>query len=316
GITKPAVRRLARRSGVKRISGLIYEETRGVLKVFLEDVIRDAVTYTEHGKRKTVTAMDVVFDSLDVITENFTGGQHQENHTTKEIPDCSEGLIVGGPTPTLPFVTASSAFRFFLLPDGLEDSSPITILTSRSSTISCATSFLHNAGYRQWPSTASRAPAGGAPAPATAGGTPTAPPKTVTVAQRGRPDAPTGSTSGGSQWGIYSDRRGHRDIHQGAPATGTAGRHREAPSAATGGSAAATAGTAAATGGSAGRPPRQPLGASAMGTAAATGGSGGGHRGPPRTGHRGQTTGPPPRPPRRLLSTADTTARNYPLVRI
>ena len=38
GITKPAIRRLARRGGVKRISGLIYEETRGVLKIFLENV--------------------------------------------------------------------------------------------------------------------------------------------------------------------------------------------------------------------------------------------------------------------------------------
>ena len=57
----PAIRRLARRGGVKRISGLIYEETRGVLKVFLENVIRDAVTYTEHARRKTVTAMDVVY---------------------------------------------------------------------------------------------------------------------------------------------------------------------------------------------------------------------------------------------------------------
>ena len=101
GITKPAIRRLARRGGVKRISGLIYEEvccleldvrcvgcvisckslcnlsqplsltqphscpptqqTRGVLKVFLENVIRDSVTYTEHARRKTVTAMDVVY---------------------------------------------------------------------------------------------------------------------------------------------------------------------------------------------------------------------------------------------------------------
>ena len=40
GITKPAIRRLARRGGVKRISGLIYEETRGVLKIFLENVSR------------------------------------------------------------------------------------------------------------------------------------------------------------------------------------------------------------------------------------------------------------------------------------
>src|SRR5580700_1133535 len=79
GITKPAIRRLARRGGVKRISAMIYEETRGVLKTFLEgvrgphsivhrgpqltraQVIRDAVTYTEHAKRKTVTSLDVVY---------------------------------------------------------------------------------------------------------------------------------------------------------------------------------------------------------------------------------------------------------------
>ncbi|WFD05562.1 Histone H4 [Malassezia vespertilionis] len=61
GITKPAIRRLARRGGVKRISGLIYDETRGVLKLFLENVIRDSVTYTEHAKRKTVTSLDVIY---------------------------------------------------------------------------------------------------------------------------------------------------------------------------------------------------------------------------------------------------------------
>lgn len=61
GITKPAIRRLARRGGVKRISALIYEETRNVLRSFLESVVRDAVTYTEHARRKTVTAMDVVY---------------------------------------------------------------------------------------------------------------------------------------------------------------------------------------------------------------------------------------------------------------
>ena len=61
GITKPAIRRLARRGGVKRISAMIYDEVRGVLKHFLENVVRDSVTYTEHARRKTVTAMDVVY---------------------------------------------------------------------------------------------------------------------------------------------------------------------------------------------------------------------------------------------------------------
>lgn len=61
GITKPALRRLARRGGVKRISSFIYDDSRQVLKGFLEGVVKDAVTYTEHARRKTVTAMDVVY---------------------------------------------------------------------------------------------------------------------------------------------------------------------------------------------------------------------------------------------------------------
>ena len=61
GVTKPAIRRLARRGGVKRISGAIYEDARNVMKHFLEHVVRDAVTYTDYSKRKTVTALDVVY---------------------------------------------------------------------------------------------------------------------------------------------------------------------------------------------------------------------------------------------------------------
>ncbi|GKT24809.1 Histone H4 like protein [Aduncisulcus paluster] len=60
-ISRPAIRRLARRGGVKRISASIYDETRRVLKGFLENVIRDAITYSEHANRKTVTALDVVY---------------------------------------------------------------------------------------------------------------------------------------------------------------------------------------------------------------------------------------------------------------
>lgn len=60
GITKPAIRRLARRAGVKRISGLVYDDIRQALKTFLTNIIHDAVTYTEHARRKTVTVQDVI----------------------------------------------------------------------------------------------------------------------------------------------------------------------------------------------------------------------------------------------------------------
>jgi len=61
GVTNGAIRRLARRGGVKRLSGLVYEETRNVLVEFLRNVIHDTIEYANYAKRKTIMAMDVVF---------------------------------------------------------------------------------------------------------------------------------------------------------------------------------------------------------------------------------------------------------------
>ena len=61
GITNPAIRRIAHRSGVKRISGHVYEDARAALKTFLEGLIRDTTSYTEYAHRKTVTSMDVIY---------------------------------------------------------------------------------------------------------------------------------------------------------------------------------------------------------------------------------------------------------------
>lgn len=60
GITKPAIRRLAHRGGVKRISGIMYEEVRGILKSFVESLVKDSITITEHRKHFTVQAADVI----------------------------------------------------------------------------------------------------------------------------------------------------------------------------------------------------------------------------------------------------------------
>jgi histone H4 len=61
GITKQSIRRLARRGGVRRISDLIYRQTRDVLQHFLDIVIHDALVYSEHGRRFYITAKDVVY---------------------------------------------------------------------------------------------------------------------------------------------------------------------------------------------------------------------------------------------------------------
>lgn len=61
GISKPAIRRLARRGGVKRVSAGVYSEVNTMAKAKLEGLIRDAVTYCNHGKRKTVSCQDVLY---------------------------------------------------------------------------------------------------------------------------------------------------------------------------------------------------------------------------------------------------------------
>ena len=62
GITRPAICRLARRGGVRRISGLIYEGTRGAFKATFSSIIGKAVTVTKHQReRKTVTEAAVLY---------------------------------------------------------------------------------------------------------------------------------------------------------------------------------------------------------------------------------------------------------------
>lgn len=60
-ITKGALRRLARRGGVKRISDNSYGPMREFADAMLVKVTRDSIVYAESAKRRTVTAMDVVY---------------------------------------------------------------------------------------------------------------------------------------------------------------------------------------------------------------------------------------------------------------
>ncbi|KAF8544708.1 histone-fold-containing protein, partial [Trichophaea hybrida] len=59
-VVDPAIRRLLRRAGVKRIQHLVYTEARTELQKFLAGVIRDAIAICEYEGRRTVTAVDVV----------------------------------------------------------------------------------------------------------------------------------------------------------------------------------------------------------------------------------------------------------------
>ncbi|ETO99643.1 hypothetical protein F441_22941 [Phytophthora nicotianae CJ01A1] len=61
GISNKSIRRRARRAGVIRMSALVHEHMRAVLKVNLKCLINGAIVYTHHANRKTIKTMDVVY---------------------------------------------------------------------------------------------------------------------------------------------------------------------------------------------------------------------------------------------------------------
>lgn len=52
---------MARRGGVKRIGDGVYDDTRDFVDYFLKNVLKNAAVFAEHARRKTITAMDVVY---------------------------------------------------------------------------------------------------------------------------------------------------------------------------------------------------------------------------------------------------------------
>ncbi|KAI4125665.1 MAG: hypothetical protein LQ347_005292 [Umbilicaria vellea] len=61
GITKGDIRRMARRGGVKRISGQIYEDVRSAMKDRMSRIIQDCVFILDNSGRKTISVSDVIF---------------------------------------------------------------------------------------------------------------------------------------------------------------------------------------------------------------------------------------------------------------
>jgi len=60
GFKKPQLERLAHRAGAKSLAGDCYEELRGVIKLYTESVVREALTNTEHRRAKTVSVDDML----------------------------------------------------------------------------------------------------------------------------------------------------------------------------------------------------------------------------------------------------------------
>jgi histone H2A len=101
GITKHHINRLAARSGCVKVSQLIYEEIRGVTKVFLESILSDTIRFAEH-ERSVIISPEHVLSAAERQGRTFWGTgrtplqiqcvhPYQQKDPNSENPKCSRG---------------------------------------------------------------------------------------------------------------------------------------------------------------------------------------------------------------------------------
>ncbi len=61
GLAKGQIKRLIFKAGGFRSSGLIYDEVKGITKIYLEKLLRQVVTITEYRRLKTVSSNSVLY---------------------------------------------------------------------------------------------------------------------------------------------------------------------------------------------------------------------------------------------------------------
>jgi histone H4 len=64
GITKPSLRKLARRAGIKRISSTFYPAGRNLLNHNLTELLYNAITFAGCADRKTIQRDDILNAAL------------------------------------------------------------------------------------------------------------------------------------------------------------------------------------------------------------------------------------------------------------
>lgn len=84
GLKNPEFLRLAHKAGVKRMNGLCYDELRGITKIHMEGIIRDAMTYKDNRRAKTVSLDDM----LNAI-ENAEGTHFAYSKGLTTVKKCS-----------------------------------------------------------------------------------------------------------------------------------------------------------------------------------------------------------------------------------
>lgn len=77
GITKESIDMALRRAGVIIASELIYEESRGILHVYMQNVLRNAIIFSEHARERIITASHI---TQALVNDNGACGLYGFGH--------------------------------------------------------------------------------------------------------------------------------------------------------------------------------------------------------------------------------------------
>lgn len=80
-VSKDSIKRLARKAGIKYLSNLIYDEVRGVIVVWLEQIISKAIIYAQYRNKVTVSLDDVLEATRFLGWKIYTTGHEADIKT-------------------------------------------------------------------------------------------------------------------------------------------------------------------------------------------------------------------------------------------
>lgn len=109
GITNPAIVRICQTAGVKRISGLVYEEFRNVMKIYMENIMKKAISFMDHNRRKTLQQGDL--EAALAVSGIYLGAGINPN-TTKTFTSRKSRQRGKGKTPAAEGDKPKTAHRF------------------------------------------------------------------------------------------------------------------------------------------------------------------------------------------------------------
>ena len=105
-LSQPAIQRIMRRAGIKRISKSTYDDIRTLTNTYLITILHKVIVFTTHNNRRTVQLVDLQA-ALQSCGIELAAGINPNSKKTRDLQSCnSRG--VSGPSKKKPSVKSSS----------------------------------------------------------------------------------------------------------------------------------------------------------------------------------------------------------------